>query len=204
MTAARCAPPGFARAALLAAALLCAAPHPAAAHRLKAFGAVAEGAVTGYGFLIGGGRAAGAAVTATGPDGAVLWRGVADAEGAFRFPAPQAGPVTVVINAGDGHAARITLPAERFGPASAAAPSPAPAAAEPPAQTQPAAADPAALAPALQAAVAAAVAREIRPLHEALAAAEARVRFNDVAGGVGMILGMGGAALWALSRRPRP
>jgi nickel transport protein len=229
MTAARRAPPGFARAALLAAALLCAAPEPAAAHRLKAFATVAEGAVSGYGFLVGGGRAAGAAVTATGPDGAPLWRGVADAEGAFRFPAPPAGPVAVTIDAGDGHAARITLPADRFGPAAALAPDPAgpprpaaphtaapaapdraaPAADDPaaPAADDPAAlaaTDPAALAPALEAAVAAAVAREVRPLHEALAAAEARVRFNDVAGGVGMILGMGGAALWVLSRRPRP
>lgn len=189
-------------AVLLAAALLCAAPDPAAAHRLKAFATVAEGAVTGYGFLVGGGRAAGAAVTATGPDGATLWRGVADAEGAFRFPAPPAGPVTVSIDAGDGHAARITLPADRFGAAPAPAAPAAPAA--DPAGPAPAAPDPAALAPALEAAVAAAVSREIRPLHEALAAAEARVRFNDVAGGVGMILGMGGAALWALSRRPRP
>lgn len=196
MTAARRAPaPSFA-VALLAAALLCAAPGPAAAHRLKAFATVAGGAVSGYGFLVGGGRASGAVVTATGPDGAPLWRGVADAEGAFRFPAPAAGPVTVVIDAGDGHAARITLPADRFG----AAPAPAAPAADP-AGPAPAAPLPAALAPALEAAVAAAVAREIRPLHEALAAAEARVRFNDVAGGVGMILGMAGAALWALSRR---
>jgi nickel transport protein len=187
--------------ALLAAALFCAAPDPAAAHRLKAFAAVSGGEVAGYGFLVGGGRAAHAAVSATGPGGAALFDGPADADGAFRFPAPAAGPVTVTIDAGDGHVARITLPADRFGPAPP--PTPAPAAADGP-RSEAAPADPAALAPALEAAIAAAVAREIRPLHEALAAAEARVRFNEVAGGVGMILGMGGAALWALSRRPRP
>jgi nickel transport protein len=192
-------------AALLTAALLCAAPDPAAAHRLKAFATVAGAEVTGYGFLVGGGRAAHAAVSATGPGGAALFDGPADAEGAFRFPAPPAGPVTVTIDAGDGHVARITLPADRFGPPAAAPPTPPPVAAPPgPRAEAPPPADPAALAPALQAAVAAAVAREIRPLHEALAAAEARTRFNDVAGGVGMIIGMGGAALWALSRRPRP
>ena len=43
--------------------------------------------------------------------------------------------------------------------------------------------------------------RQTRPLLEALERAEARLRFNDVAGGVGMIVGLVGAALWASSRR---
>jgi nickel transport protein len=46
-----------------------------------------------------------------------------------------------------------------------------------------------------------AVARQIRPLLEAQAEADGRVRFNDVMGGIGMIVGLAGAALWASARR---
>jgi nickel transport protein len=48
-----------------------------------------------------------------------------------------------------------------------------------------------------------AVARQVQPLLEAYDQAEARVRFNDVMGGIGMIVGLAGAGLWALSRRRR-
>lgn len=49
--------------------------------------------------------------------------------------------------------------------------------------------------------VEAAVARQIRPLLESYAAAESRLRFNDIAGGIGMIVGLGGMALWISSRK---
>jgi nickel transport protein len=48
-----------------------------------------------------------------------------------------------------------------------------------------------------------AVARQTRPLLEALERAEARLRFNDVAGGIGTIVGLVGLGLWASARRRR-
>jgi nickel transport protein len=53
----------------------------------------------------------------------------------------------------------------------------------------------------IEATVDEAVARHTRPLMEKFEAMETRTRFNDIMGGVGMIIGMAGAAMWALSRR---
>lgn len=48
-----------------------------------------------------------------------------------------------------------------------------------------------------------AVARQVQPLREAIEAAEGRVRFNDVMGGIGMIVGLAGIALWFSARSKR-
>ncbi|NLH79539.1 MAG: hypothetical protein GX458_01670, partial [Phyllobacteriaceae bacterium] len=53
----------------------------------------------------------------------------------------------------------------------------------------------------IERAVDVAVARQLRPLLEAYDQAEGRLRFNDVAGGIGMIVGLAGAALWVSARR---
>ena len=50
-------------------------------------------------------------------------------------------------------------------------------------------------------AVDAAVARQIRPLLEAYDAADGRVRFNDLIGGLGWIAGIAGLWAWFRSRR---
>lgn len=203
------------RAILAAVALVALWAGPAAAHRLKVFATVEAGAVTGYAFFIGGGRPQGAQVIFRTPGGTDLAEAVTDAEGGFSFrpPAPQA--LEVVVNAGDGHVAEVLLAADRFGPANAApasagpepapqvsdavtAPAPAAAASAPSATCLP---DPAVLAGLVDAAADRAVARQIRPLLEAYEAAEGRVRFNDVMGGIGMIVGLAGTALWVSARR---
>jgi nickel transport protein len=46
-----------------------------------------------------------------------------------------------------------------------------------------------------------AVARQIRPLREALQAHEEQVRMRDILGGIGYIIGLAGLALWWSSRR---
>jgi nickel transport protein len=169
--------------ALLLALVVAFGATTAAAHALRVFARAEGGVVSGYGFFSGGARAAAAEVSATGRDGALIWSGNADAEGGFAFPAPEAGgPVTVALSDGAGHVARITLAREWFAPA--------PDAQAPDEQ-------------ALEALVEAAVARQTAPLLEAFARAEARLRFNDVMGGVGMIVGLAGVALWARGR-PRP
>lgn len=185
---------------------------PAAAHRLKVFATVEDGTVTGYAFFIGGGRPQGAQVMFRTPGGADLGQAVTDAEGGFSFrpSAPQA--LEVVVNAGDGHVAEALVAADRFGPSTPAPSTPAPSTpasglpepTSPPAAPPPSAScapDPAVLAGLVDAAADRAVARQIRPLLEAYEAAEGRVRFNDVMGGIGMIVGLAGTALWVSARR---
>ena len=170
------------------AALLILAAAPASAHKLKIFATLEDGTVAGYAFFVGGRRPAQAFVRAVGPDGAVIHEAAAGPEGAFAFPAPEFGPIEISVNAGEGHVASMSLGAARTGTLD---PTPDPSAPTP--SQVPTAA--------IEAAVEAAVARQLRPLLEAQAEAEARIRFNDLAGGVGMIVGMAGAALWARSRR---
>lgn len=200
------------RALLCAFALMVLWSGPAAAHRLKVFATVEGGAVTGYAFFIGGGRPQGAQVIFRTPGGADLAEAVTDADGGFSYrpPVPQA--VEVVVNAGDGHVAEVLLAADRFGPAAAApavpdaVPPEAGAATPNPAASAPAPStaclpDAATLAGIVDAAADRAVARQIRPLLVAYEAAEGRVRFNDVMGGIGMIVGLAGTALWVSARR---
>ncbi|MFG1357428.1 cobalamin biosynthesis protein CbiM [Xanthobacter pseudotagetidis] len=204
----------------LAALAVALAPLPAAAHRLKVFATVEGNAVSGYAFFVGGGRPGGAHVAFRDAAGRTLGEAVTDADGAFAFTPARPEAITVVVDAGDGHAAEAGVAADRFATAAISAPIPAPPAGEAGASAPapasvaagadatssassltgrgPAAVcDPAALAGLVETAVA----RQIRPLLEAEAEAEGRVRFNDVMGGIGMIVGLAGAALWASSRR---
>lgn len=193
--------------ALPALVLLLALAAPAAAHSLKVFATVEAGTVSGYGFFIGGGRAADSTVTARDGAGATVHEGTTDAEGRFSFTpaAPIEGDLTVTIDSGGGHMGTITLDAARFGPAPAPAPDPEPIPAEAPADVaRPPAPDPEALAALIEHRVEVAVARQIRPLLEAQAEAEARIRLRDVVGGLGMIAGLVGFGLWAYGRRHPP
>jgi nickel transport protein len=49
-----------------------------------------------------------------------------------------------------------------------------------------------------------AVARQIRPLREALEAERSRARLHDILGGLGYIAGLAGLALWWRSRKGGP
>jgi len=167
---------------------------PAEAHRLRVFATVEGGAIEGHAFFVGGGRPDGAAVRFV-RAGEVVHATTTDAEGAFAWRPEEPGPVTVVVDPGGGHTAEVTLGAERFGGAAASADALVSAAE---------ASAPNALDPDIEAALEAAVARQIRPLLEAQAEAAGRIRFNDVMGGIGMIVGLAGVALWARTRvRPR-
>lgn len=186
---------------LLVIVLLLAAAAPASAHRLKLFAAVADGTISGYGFFIGGGRPQAATLLIRDAAGAEVFRGTTDAKGAFAWRPPRPADFTLTLDARDGHVAEATIDADRFGgtPVGALA-----AASEPAEKPAPAAAGPdPALIQAIDSAVDAAVARQVRPLLEAYAEADGRIRFNDVIGGVGMIVGLAGAALWASGRKRR-
>lgn len=201
----------FLRALALAGVLaLAALPAPAEAHRLKLFLTVEDAEITGYAFFVGGGRPEGVDFVVRDTNGAEIHRGRTAPDGGLRWRPDRAADYTVTVDAGDGHWVSATLGADRLGsvaPApiagdTPAAPSePSPSAVAPTAG--PAAIDPATLARLIEARVDAALARQLRPLIEAQEKAEGRVRFNEVVGGLGMIAGLAGTALWASARRRR-
>jgi nickel transport protein len=128
-------------AAVLAAVLLAAAvvAGPAAAHRLRLFATVEGRTVSGYGFFVGGGRAAGAGLVARDPTGSEVFRGTTGPDGDFRFDVATPTDLALTLDAGDGHAATTALAAERFAAGPATPPAP-PAASEtvpPPAAAPP-------------------------------------------------------------------
>lgn len=191
------------RPALLALPVLGACLTTAQAHRLRLFATVTGDTVSGYAFFVGGGRPGGATVTVRDAAGDVVATLTTDAAGAFSFRPDPPGALTLAIDAGDGHAATATLSADRFAPATV---SPAPLPSAPAGATSretPAGSGPVlVLTPAeLDGLVATAVERAIRPLLEAQAETDARIRFNDVMGGVGMLVGLTGIGMWAAARR---
>lgn len=187
----------------LALALLLAGLSGAEAHRLRLFATVTGDTVSGYAFFVGGGRPQGVPVTVRDASGAVVATITTDASGAFSFRPDPPGALTLSVDAGDGHAASATLAADRFSPASIdAAPAGSPSTPSAPwSAPAPGSAVPALPPAELEALITRAVERATRPLLEAQAEAEARIRFNDVMGGVGMLVGLTGVALWASARR---
>lgn len=180
---------------LAVAAGLALAAFPALAHKLKLFATARGPEISGYAYFSGGDRARGAALTVTAPDGTVLFAGATGDDGTFRFTAARRVDHVLAVDSGDGHQTRITLAADTLpsslpggageggSVAAAAAPVPAPMAA------------PASLPSAeLQAMIEEAVARQVRPLREQLDAYQDQVRWHDVAGGIGTIIGLAGLA----------
>jgi nickel transport protein len=190
------------RLAFILAALLASAA-PAFAHRLVVFAAREGEAVTGYAFFVGGGRAQDAETILRDADGRELARARTDAQGAFRFASPPGLDVAVIVNAGDGHVAEAPVAGDRFAQNSTqenAQENTQESARENAQDSALARLAPADLAQ-IERRIEEAVARQMRPLLESQAQAAARVRFNDVMGGIGMLVGLFGAAAWAMARR---
>lgn len=205
----RFAPLAFAAATAIA---LLATSGTAQAHRLKLFVTAEGGEISGYAFFVGGGRPEGVPFVVKDAQGREVARGSTDDRGDFRWRPPAAADYTIVVDTGDGHWSETKIDADRLAEAGPAAPATAPTASPTPAVVSSAASpaataacaaplDEAALTSRIERAVDVAVARQLRPLLAAYDQAEGRLRFNDVAGGVGMIVGLAGAALWASARR---
>jgi nickel transport protein len=177
------------RLALFFAALIVATP--ALAHRLKLFATLEGGTISGYAFFVGSGRAQGAAISvkdASGKDVATL---TTDKAGGYSWKSPAPQTYLLTATTGDGHVADVTVDGARFGTALATKEDKAEDAPPESGVTQ----------AQIERAVDAAVARQMRPLLEAYEAAEGRTRFNDIMGGIGMIVGLAGLALWGSARR---
>jgi nickel transport protein len=182
----------------------------AGAHRLKLFVSVDGMTLSGYAFFIGGGRPQDVGFVVKDASGTEVHRGRTDDHGAFAWTADRPADYVLSVDTGEGHFADEKIPADRF---STAAPATAVPEVTTPASvtdvaanatatiSSAAAVDAETLARLVEAAVDRALARQLRPLIEAQNLAEGRLRFNDIMGGVGMIIGLAGIAAWALSRR---
>jgi nickel transport protein len=187
--------------ALLAALL----PFAAQAHGLGLF-ARADGAmIEGMVYYQGMAPARAAHVTVFDPEGVLLIETVTDDQGRFTFQAARRVDHRIVADLKDGHRAEFSLPAAQLpaslpgvspqrplspGSLSAGANEGVEAAVAP--QAEPAA---------IEAMVDAAVARHVGPLREQIAAYEDKIRWHDVLGGIGYIVGLSGLACYFLARR---
>lgn len=176
------------------------AASPALAHRLNAFAAVDGLMIRGAAYFPGMGVARGLDVKVLAPDGSLIATTTTDDAGRFAVVARERIDHRVVIDGGDGHSAVVIIRAAEFPESLPQAPS---GAADMPTvggvPTPPASAAPLPLA--LEAAIDSAVARHIGPLREQLDAFENAVRFRDILGGLGWIIGLTGVACWVAARR---
>lgn len=176
----------------------------AEAHKLRIFAFAESGEIRGTVFFGGNVKARGARVIAIGPDDRILAETNSDEDGTFAIPVVERVDHRIVADARDGHRAEAwvraselpaglrALGAARARPAEAAAPS---AGSVSPTAT-PSVAE-------VERIVEAAVARQVAPLRADIESYEDQVRWRDVAGGLGYILGVTGLALSLVARRRR-
>ena len=199
--------------------LLALMSQPALAHKLKVFAQTEGDWIRGRAYFVGGAGAGGARVEVQDSEGRVLAELTPADDGSFAYRALAPVEHRLVARTGDGHGARWTIAAETL--QGAFSPPTTPPAADqsddsgpPPTRTQPPADIPApqvpldhdsvahqTFDPALIGAIEQALARQTHPLAERLNALEERVRFQDILGGIGYILGLTGLALWWRCRR---
>lgn len=195
-------------AAALASALLGSAPE-ALAHKMRLFATVervtegtAKGTmVSGYVYFSPGGRAQDVLVTAATAGGTPVFQGRTDDRGEFRFEARRQADHVIDADGGDGHKAGFTIKAAELPdslPGSAPAPSLQTVATGLAVATATAPAPP--ISSDLAALVEQSVARQVRPLREQLDAYEETIRWHDVLGGLGTIIGFAGLAYGLATR----
>lgn len=211
------------RLVLLIVVLVCGlTANPALAHRLQVFASANGDLIEGSAYFAGGAPASGVDVLIETAGGEVLAQLSPAADGSFSYRTTTPAEYVVVAHSGDGHRAEWAVRAVELAPAYAVAAAEQPtAAAGPGADVTPAhrlepgpgqvaarlaqgvevsSNEPTDVDPALIAALELAVARQLRPLREELAAARSRAGLRDVLGGVGYIFGLAGLVLWWRAR----
>lgn len=204
---------------------------PAWAHRLQVFAAANGELIEGSAYFAGGAPAAGVEVRIEDANGGLLAELSPSADGRFSYRARAPAKHVVVVRGGDGHRAEWVVRAAelapafaltsaegpvaaaglgvetRQGPRSTSTPAAsalsAPVATRPSLDGGPSMENPSGIDPALTAAIELAVARQLRPLREELAAARATASLRDLLGGIGYIVGVAGIALWWRARGGR-
>lgn len=179
----------------------------ASAHKLKVFATVDGSAIAGYAFFIGGGRPQDATLIIQDAEGQELYRGSTDDTGTYSWQPPQPADLKIIVDAGDGHVADAKITRERF-PSAEAAPQTAQAKinndlpnSKVPDATPSSTVTGSCGANDIERLVGEAVSRQVRPLLEAYAEAGDRAKLTDLVGGIGMIFGLAGMAMWGFSRK---
>lgn len=193
----------MARRAVLAGVLVVCLITPAAqAHRMQVFASVDGEVVRGEAYYAPGGPLPGARVLVYDPAGNVLFTLTTDNAGAFSFTPTVRTHHRIICETEDGHRETFTVFADEL---PATLPAPDNTGADPPAAAPEA---PVAALPVVEAdhvplaeLVARAVAREARPLREALARYESRTRLRDILGGIGYVFGVAGVVVLLKTRR---
>lgn len=178
--------------------------HSASAHKLSLF-AMAEGTeITGKVTFAGGAPATGAKVRIEGPDGTVLQTVAVDAQGAFRFQVTQRMDHVVLADTGDGHAERAEVHWENFPDSLPMAKGRTTIEGDGDhAHGHPHVDGQSAQTEGTTDQIEKAIARQVGPLRMELAAYQDEIRFRDIIGGIGYILGVAGLLAWFHSRRKR-
>ena len=183
------------------------------AHKLVLFASTEGAEISGWAYFAGGGKLKGETIAVLGPGEKKLGEVTTNGEGAFTFTAEHRCDHTFVAETGAGHRTEYTVKASDLpanlpplsshsGDADAeearseaesqqtrvAAPDVAPKGTGSLSESE------------LQEAVASAVARQIRPLRRELQAYREQVRFRDIVGGIGYILGITGILFYLKSR----
>lgn len=188
--------------ALLAAILILASP--ALAHKVGVFAYVEDGRIKGEGYFAGGDKAVNCAVEVLDASGRTLASAQTDAQGGFSLPLPAAAPpLTIVVQAGQGHRGDYTLTAADLGASGAGEDQAATTVQEPAAKAE-AAAPVAGVGPAeLERVINQALDRKLAPLTAQVAklAGERGVGLAEVIGGIGYILGLLGLAAYIKARK---
>lgn len=192
---------------------------PVLAHKLQLFAFADGNRVEGSAYFSGGGGARGASIRVFDAENRLVADLQPDADGSFNWVAPSPMDYLLVAETGDGHRVEWRIGADELAPGFLPVQGAPPAAGVGPrgpngaytepesnatrtngAVGRPESPDPCAhdavVDPALSAAIALAVARQVRPLREELAAERDRVRLQDILGGLGYIFGLAGIALW--------
>ncbi len=157
----------------------------AEAHKLSLF-AMAEGTE-----IVGKVTPAGASVHVEAPDGTLLGRLSVDEGGAFRFQATQLMDHVVVADIGDGHAERIAVHWENLSDTLPKSSGQISVEGDEPHEH------------AETGKTEQAVARQVGQLRQELAAFRDEIRFRDIIGAIGYIIGFAGLLAWFHTRRKK-
>jgi nickel transport protein len=189
----------------------------AEAHNIRLFASVEDHAITGHASYGSGDRIANATVRIGTWNGESLAEVVTAEDGTFRYEPVMRGDLVLTLELADGHVATRTIHADELPldlPASSPMAHAEQAATGPVAYHDPIAHDhvadhhesnqfptPAGWEAVVRDVVRDEISRQIRPVREQIDRAETAVRWRDVVGGIGYILGLAGLAAVVLARR---
>lgn len=179
---------------------------PSRAHKVVAAAYVEGPTVEGEVGFSNGDMVPDAKVEVFSSGGEKLLETLTDGDGYFIFEATRRIDHVIKVNLGAGHVAEVVVTADELPSTLAGAPTTS--AASPTEQTRVASQQSQASLSSfsgrdIEAMVARAVAKEIRPLQKRIIAYENKVRWNDILGGLGYILGLTGIVFFFLARKKR-